>query len=310
MAILVALVLIGSTVTYGVLAVDRPRVDAVDSEWGTVTDDRTEVETRITVDNPRLLRLGDAAANVSYTVRANDIVLASERDNRVQLAGSESTVLTSTWIDNDRIPTWWTSHINNDETTTVRIEPDVTVDYAGFSLPADSGTRTRTVRTDLLEPLRTDQRREVEAAGRTMLVVEETDARWGDATANRTPVEAEAVVTNPTGIPIPITEIEYAIRLNDVVVGQGVAAERTVIEPDSTRTIETEMVVDNSELDEWWVTHLRNDETSTLTVNFTATVEYAGIRRDVPLDVLSYERTLETDLLGGAHARERARRPP
>ena len=90
--ILVALVLITATVAYGVILADRPQIESVDNEWGTVTDEQTEVETRITVDNPLLLRVSDTTANVSYTISANDIVLASEQDNRVQLAGSESTI--------------------------------------------------------------------------------------------------------------------------------------------------------------------------------------------------------------------------
>ncbi|WP_436347103.1 LEA type 2 family protein [Natronorubrum sp. FCH18a] len=131
-----------------------------------------------------------------------------------------------------------------------------------------------------------------------MFVVEETNAQWGNATEDRTPIEAEATVTNPTRLPVPITEIGYTVRLNDIVVGEGVAAEQTVIGPGSTQTIEVNAAIDNSVLDEWWVTHLQNDETSNLTVDFTATLEYAGIQREVPLDFLSYDHTFETDLLG------------
>ena len=296
--ILVAVILITATVAYGVITADGPQIESIDNEWGTVTDEQTEVETRIAVDNPLLLRVGDTTANISYTISANDIVLASERNNRVRLAGSETTVAVSTKIDNDQLPAWWASHIDEDETTEVRIEPDVTVDYAGTRLPADRWTYNQTVQTDLLEPLQTNHSQQVRAYDRTIFVVEETDAQWGNATTNRTPIEAEATVTNPTRILVPITEIEYTIRLNDIVVGEGIAAEQTVIEPDSTRSIEANAAIDNSELDEWWVTHLQNDETSNLTVDFTATLEYAGIQREVPLDFLSYDRTFETDLLG------------
>ena len=106
-----------------------------------------------------------------------------------------------------------------------------------------------------------------------MFVVDRTDARWGNATANRTPIDASATVTNPTRIPVPITEIRYTVQLNGIIVGEGVAAQQTVIAPDSTQTIEANASIDNMELDEWRVTHLRNDETSNLTVNFDATLE-------------------------------------
>lgn len=300
--VLVAIALIGAVTAYGVLAVDRPRVESVDNEWGTVTDERTEVETRIAVDDPLLLRVGDATADVSYTVSLNDVVVASERETRVRLEDDEQTVTVSTWIDNDEIPAWWASHVERNETTTVRVEPDVTTSYGGVRLPADGWTWNRTVRTDLLEPLRTNESREFRAYDRTVFVVEETDARWGDATENRTPIEASATVTNPTRIPVPIAEIGYTVRLNGIVVGEGVAADRTVVAPGSTRTIDADAAIDNAELDDWWVTHVRNDERSTLTVDFTATLEYAGLRREVPLEFLSYERPFRTDLFGAADA--------
>ncbi|WP_226039587.1 LEA type 2 family protein [Natrinema sp. DC36] len=298
--IFVAVVLLVATAAYGVLAVDRPQVESVDNEWGTVTNDRTEVETRIGVDNPLLLRVGDAAADVSYTVSMNDIEFATEQENRVHLAGDESTVTVSTWLDNDEIPAWWASHINNNETTTVRVEPDVVVDYAGIQLPADDWTQTRTVHTDLLEPLETNESQEFQAFGRTVMVVNDTNAAWGNATVNRTPIDASATVTNPTPIPVPLTEIRYTVQLNGIVVGRGTAAEQTVLEPDSTQPLEATAAINNSRLDEWWVTHLRNDETSNLTVDFDATLEYGGVERTVPLEFISYERTFQTDLFGTA----------
>ncbi|WP_226004518.1 LEA type 2 family protein [Natrinema salinisoli] len=300
--LLVVLVVLVAAGTYGLLAVERPRVDSVDSEWGTVTSERTEVETRIGVDNPRLLRVGDAAADVSYTVSMNDLEVASERKRQVDAAGDEATVTVSTWLDNDDIPAWWASHIRRNETTTVRVEPDVVIEYAGLRLPAEEWTRTHTVRTDLLEPLQTTEPREFQAGGQPVFVVNETDARWGNATAERTPIDASATVTNPTSLPIPITEVRYAVRLNGIRVGEGVASERTVLPANSTRTLAANATIDNDRLDEWWVTHLRNDETSTLTVDFTATLEYAGLERELPLDFLSYNRTFRTDMLGSTGA--------
>ena len=304
LAVLAVIVLTGGTATYGVITADRPQVESVETEWGTVTDERTEVQTRIGVDEPRVLRAGDAAADVSYTVSANDIVLASERENRVRLDETGRAVTVSTWIDNDEIPAWWASHVNRNETTTVRVEPDLITSYGNIRVPADGLTQERTVRTALLEPLQANQSQRLRAYDRTVLIVDETDAEWGTATENRTPINASATVTNPTRLPVPITEIGYTIRLNGIVVGEGVAADQTVIPADSTRTIDAEAAIDNTELDDWWVTHLRNDETSNLSVEFNATLEYAGIQRTIPLEFLSYDRTFQTDLIGAADANE------
>ncbi|MFC7316251.1 LEA type 2 family protein [Halomarina halobia] len=296
-AVVVVVLLLAGT-AYGLVAVDRPRVEAVDNDWGTVTQEWTEVETRIQVANPALLRVGDAVADVEYTLSLNGIGMAHERTRSVDLSGERDVVHLSTRVDNDDIPEWWASHVERNETTTVRVDPTVAVEYAGVRVPAESWTRTRTVETDLLEPLRTGENRRITASNRTLLIVNDTDARWGNATVERTPIHASATVTNPTPVAVPVTDIEYTIRMNGIVVGNGTAAEPTVVPPGETRTLETRAVIDNSRLDEWWVTHLRNDETTRMTVDFYATVELFGNRYRLPLESLSYERTFHTDILG------------
>lgn len=154
----------------------------------------------------------------------------------------------------------------------------------------------------LLKPLETNDNQRLQVAGQTVLVVTETNAQWGTATVARTPIDASATVTNPTPLPVPITELRYTVRLNGIVVGQGSAGQQTVLRPDSTPTLEATAVIDNAKLDEWWVTHLRNDEQSTLTVAFNATLADGDSQRTVPLEFLSYERPFETDLLGSANA--------
>jgi len=156
------------------------------------------------------------------------------------------------------------------------------VRYAGLKLPAESLTRNRTFQTNLLEPLETEETRRFSAFGREVLVVDETDAQWGQATAERTPIDASARVTNSLPAPIPVTEIQYTVRMNGIVVGSGQAAEQTVLPAQSTRTLEARAVIDNSKLDDWWVTHLRNNQTTRLTVTFDATVQYGAVERTLP----------------------------
>jgi LEA14-like dessication related protein len=295
-AVVVVVLLLGIT-AYGLLVVDRPQIDSVETSWGTVTENRTEVETEIRVDNPFLLSLSDSAADVRYTVSLNGIVIATERKEQVRLRGRDDVITTSTWVNNDKIPPWWVSHINRNETTTVTVDPTVIAQYGGFDTPADQWTRRRTVQTDLLAPLESDQQRQVAAFDRTVLVVTETDAEWGTATRERTPINGSVTATNALPVPLPVTEIQYTIRMNGIVVGQGTAAQQTVIPPGETRTLDTDAFIDNSKLDEWWVTHLRTNQTSQFSVDFTATVDYAGRQRRLPLDSVSYSRTFHTDLL-------------
>lgn len=297
-AVAVVVVLLVGVAAYGLLFVDRPRVQAVDNEWGTVDADRTEIETEVAVANPLLLRVVDGAATLEYAVTMNDVQFATSEKERVHLGGQRDVVTTSTWVNNDQIPAWWVTHVNNDETTNVTVDPTVAVEYVGVTLPAKSWTRERTFQTDLLAPLDVDEPRRFSAFDRTVVVVNETDARWGHATAEQTPINATATVTNELPVPLPITDVQYTIQMNGVVVGEGEAAQQTLIPAGATRTLDARAVVDNSRLDDWWVTHIRNEETTNLTVTFDATVEVGGVERRLPLRFISFERTFETDVFG------------
>lgn len=287
-----------STVLAGASMVEQPRITRVDNEWGAVTENRTEVETRLAIANPTLLRLGDRVATVNYSVSLNGIRVANETDRSVNVSDGGTVVHASTSFDNDEMQAWWVSHVARDETTTVSVDPTVRMRYGGVELWRTAATRTETVETDVLAPLRSDRRRTFDAYGRTVLVVEETDARWGEPTAARTPIDATATVRNPTWLPIPLTTIEYTVRMNGVVVGRGDAAGRTVVRSGETRTIDARAVIDNERLDEWWATHLRRGERTRMTVDFHAVVELNGRERRIRLDFLSSEHTFETDVLG------------
>lgn len=293
--LLVAVLLLGIA-AYGLLAVDKPQIQSVDNEWGTVTANQSEVETTITVENPLLLRVSDGVADVRYTVALNDVEFATERKSEVQLSGRDDVINVSTSMNNDKIPNWWVTHINQNQTTTVTVDPAVVVQYGDLDVPAEEWTRTRTFHTQLLEPLESDQPRQFSAFGRTVFTITETEARFGAATAEQTPINGSVTATNELPIALPITEIQYTIRMNGIVVGQGTAAAQTVIPAESTETIETNATIDNSKLDEWWVTHLQNNETSQLSVDFTATVEYGGEEQRAPLDSVSYNRTFQTNV--------------
>jgi len=289
----VTLLVAGSIV--GLVAVDRPRIQSVDNEWGEVTSERTEVQTHIVVENPFLLRVGDAIADVSYTVSLNNVTVASERKTEVALSSQQNTVNLSTWIDNDEIPRWFASHINRNETTTVRINPNLVITQAGREFAAQPWSQTRTVETDILEPFQINQSRELSANGRTLLVVNETSAEWGTATSERTPIDASVTVTNPLSIPVPLVEISYTIRMNGIVVGEGVAAAQRILQPESTETLDAQAVINNTKLDKWWVTHVRNDETTQLSVDFNASLGVGDSQIQIPVELATNE-TFQTDI--------------
>jgi len=292
LALLVASALVGAVL------VDRPRVTGVDNEFGRVTDDRTEVKTSVTVENPTLLGLGDSVASVEYTLSMNDVQMAHERQEDIAISGGETDLNLSTWIDNDDVPRWWVTHIERGERTTVEVDPTLTVDRLGVAVEADAAAHTETFETDLLAPLQSNQSRSLEAFGRTVLNVQRTDAEWGDPTAEETPLDATMTVQNPLSVPVPLTNLTYVVEMNGVVVGEGEVGRRTLVDPGTTETIRAAMTIDNSRIDDWWVTHLRRNESTRMTVRVEGAVEVAGERVRLPLESLSFSRTVETDVFG------------
>lgn len=287
---------VGMVVTAGVLY--QPTVEEVNNSWGTVTRETSEIRTEIVIDNPAPLGVNLGSVGVDYTASMNNLTMATGAERGVSIESGTNTIVLSTELDNGRIPDWWVTHINAGEQTTVTISVTVTLDLPLDTLSIAVPEQNQEITTDVLAPLNSDEDRAVNAFGRTLLTVERTRADWQTATRDRTPMDLSATVENPNPSPIVFSKIGYTIRMNDITVAEGESDEEVVIPPKSTETIETTAVIDNAKLDDWWVTHLRNGEETTMEVEFYAVVEYGGYSRKVPLEFFTYRETIETDVLG------------
>ncbi|WP_135806777.1 LEA type 2 family protein [Halorussus marinus] len=291
---------VGAALTTGVVSPEAPTVESIDNQWGEVTDETTGVETRVVVNNPNGVGI-PGVAGVSYDVAMNDVTVASGASGAVSLSSGQNELVLRTDIDNRKIPEWWASHINDGEQTTVSIRPSVNAPLFSTELDAQE----RTFSTDLLAAFDSDSAESVEAGGRTLLTVEETDASWGTATTDETPLRFSGTVTNPNGEPIEFGTIGYTVSMNDVTVAEGTTGERVEIGANETETIRIQSVLDNRKLDEWWVSHVRNDEQTTLAVEAFAEVETDDGTERIPLSFMSKRVAFETDILGGGEATAR-----
>jgi LEA14-like dessication related protein len=132
-----------------------------------------------------------------------------------------------------------------------------------------------------------------------VLYVNETSAQWGEVNESRTPLALDFRVYNPKSYPVGVSEIGYEITMNDVAVGEGTTEQGYTVGPKSAETVETTTLIDNTKLDEWWVSHLERDQVTDLRIDFYARLEVTGgetIR--VPLRSLTYTETIETDIFG------------
>ncbi|WP_132059512.1 LEA type 2 family protein [Halorussus amylolyticus] len=292
---------LGAAFATGTLTLDPPTVESIQNEWGEVTDETTGIETRLVVTNPNGVAI-PGVAGVEYDVNMNDVTVASGSSGGIGLSPGENEVTLRTDIDNGKIPAWWATHINNGEETTISIRPSLDAPLFSSELPAQD----RTFSTDLLSSFESDSGESVTAGGRTLLTVESTDASWGEATAEETPLQFSGTVTNPNDEPLEFAEIGYTVSMNDVTLAEGTTGDRVEIGANETETIRIDSALDNQRLDEWWVSHLNRGEKTDLEVEAFAEVETDDGTQRVPLSFLSKRVVFETDILGGGAATTRA----
>ncbi|WP_128476666.1 LEA type 2 family protein [Halorussus pelagicus] len=288
---------VGAAISTGVVSTQPPTVESIDNEWGEISEERTGIETNIVVDNPNEIGV-PGVAGVSYDVSMNDVTMVSGKSGSLSLSPGRNEMTLRTHIDNDKIPAWWASHINNGEATTLSVEPSVNAAFLSTGLPAQE----RTFETDMLSSFESDTGQSVEVNGRTVLAVEKTSASWGTATENETPLRFAGTVRNPNGAPVEFSKIGYEVSMNDVTVAEDTTGQPVEIAPNSTGTIRVNSSLDNRKLDEWWVSHLRNDETTRLNVSVFAVSETDSGTERVPLPFLSEQVEFETDILAGGQA--------
>jgi LEA14-like dessication related protein len=287
---------------FAVGLVGAPSVVAVENRFGDVNQNRTIINTGLTVDNPNPIgvRLGDSTVN--YTVLMNDVEMARGSKAGLRIGSGNSTLPFRTRMFNERIPPWWVSHIRNDEVTNVTIDATVRTSVLGNrSVDLD---QQQEVETDIISAFASDETRPVDGPSNPLydnpvLYINSTDAEWGEVDRRATPIPMEFVVYNPQLEPYTITEVGYDISMNGVPMGQGTTDETYVIPGGTTETIRTTPTIDNRNLDEWWVSHLENDQRTTLRIDFYARVELpTGNEIRVPLDRLTYTQEFETDIFG------------
>ena len=304
--VLMVVVLLGASVgsAYLLGVVGTPAVTGVENRFGAVDENETTIHTDLGVSNPNPIGVQLGGASVSYTVSMNDVEMANGGRDGLDLPRGDSTLGFTTQMRNDRIPAWWVSHVRNDERTQVSIDATVYSSTLGrsFDLPQE-----RTIQTDIIGQFRSTEDREVNAnhplVSDPVLIVRETDARWGNVTERRTPMDMSMTVYNPKTVPYVVTEIGYNVTMNDVRVGNGTTERSYTIPGGTEKTLRTKTAIDNQRLDEWWVSHLENDQRTDLRISFYAKVELPnGDTLRIPLEALTYTRTIETDIFGTKNA--------
>lgn len=305
LVLVVAVLLVGIVVVAfvtGVLGV--PSVTGVENRFGGVNESTTVIESDLHVRNPNPIGVQLGGVIIDYAVTMNGITMATGAKSGLTVTRGNSTVPFTTYMANSKIPAWWSSHIRNGERTTLAVNADIRSSLLGTSV--DAPRITRSIDTDILEAFNTDYDPPKEinvdkepVVRDPVLVVTSTGGSWGAVTEAETQIELSLTLRNPKPYPIHITKIGYDIGMNDVSVGAGSTDHSYTIPPESSRTIETTIVIENQHLDQWWVTHLQRNQVTAMTIDFYVVVDLSEVGAGsirIPLDTM--EQTIETDFFG------------
>ncbi|WP_224449983.1 LEA type 2 family protein [Haloprofundus salilacus] len=296
-AIVALAVVVVGAVALGV--VGTPSVVDIDNRFAGVNNETTTIETNMTVNNPNPIGVHIADLTVDYQVSMNDVRMAGGSREGIRVDRGNTTLDFRTQMRNEKIPAWWASHIENDERTTLRIDADA--HWSTVNRTFDAPTVEREIETDLISSFNSSETRPVDAnqpvVSDPVAYINQTNATWGNVNESQTPLDLTFVTYNPKSYPVAVTEVGYTITMNDVQVGEGSTDREYVMQPKRTQAIETRAFIDNSRLDEWWVTHLQRNEVTELRIDFYAVIRVtSGTTVRVPLDAITYTETIETDM--------------
>jgi len=292
-----AVLVVGAFVT-GVLG--APSVVGVENRFGTVNETHTTILTDLTVDNPNPIGVTLGGTSVNYTVRMNDVSMASGSKKGIGIETGNTTLAFTTLMENEKIPRWWVSHIDNGERTQLELDAKVHSSLLGQTVTVPY---SQEITTDVISQFNSEETRPVNAnrplIEDPVLYINETSAAWGSVSQSGTPIDMAFTVYNPKQVSYTITEIGYNITMNDVQVGEGTTSEPYVIEAKNETTIEAATAIRSGRLDEWWVSHLERNQVTNLRIDFYARVELpVGETIRIPLDELAYEQRIGTDFFG------------
>jgi LEA14-like dessication related protein len=266
------IIVVAAALFAGVLGAPSAGIED-EGDWGSVSEERTEVITTVWIDNPNPvgITLGDSVS-VSYQLYLNDVNLASGEKAGIRIPSGNNTVQTSTYIQNRKIQPWWVAFVQNNETVT--LGADATVSVSG---PVSASTDISIPERTLLEdetPVITSlsgaasgfEGRHTESVSRERLLdrtgiewtgllaggyvtegdteatvgyeIQDAWAEWGAVNEETTTVYFNLRVHNPGDVPVPATpdHLGADVEMNDVEMFSAQANDTSLQNPDDFAT--------------------------------------------------------------------------
>ncbi len=119
---------------------------------------------------------------------------------------------------------------------------------------------------------------------------------WGDITTESSEIKTDIQVDNPNAFPIPIKGMEYQIFMNDVKMGSGHSMGKASLPAQKEHTITMSTEVENDKIPEWWVTHIRQGESTDIKIKGNIALDLKVTKYEYPIE--REISRVKTDILG------------
>ena len=278
----------------GILSI--PSVKNINNRWGNISDDNTEIISSIKIENNNPFKIILPRVKVDYTLKMNNIKMANGKIENINLQKGDTTIEVTSYLNNKRIPDWWISHIKNNETTIVDIEPIVVIDVEFAEPHIDTPSKTISVNTNLLGDFNIFEEKIIEI-GPVNITMKNVNAEWGNVNNETTELIFNVTMYNPIPKNISMPQIRYNISMNNIVIGNGSINDNLILKANNDSIIYLITLIDNTLIDDWFVSHLQNNESSNLNITISSVIGYEGISFKID-DFLIYTHEFNTDILG------------
>lgn len=278
----------------GCSSIGKPKIKKITYKWGNVNESTTEILVNVDVVNPNPFPI--PLKDVVMDIYMNGIKMGEGHAIKAEIpANSESTLVIAIYLDNNKIPEWWVSHIKNGEKTDIDIKGYLVLDLKvfDFKIPIEF---SNSIKTDILSSVSLSKPEIISVDGLASIEVRSVKSHWGNVNDKWTEIVTIADVYNPNPFPIPVISFDYTIKMNGILVGNGSENLNTVIPPKSDSKLTLITKIENDKLKDWWVTHIKNGEKTTVVINIMPKVKIAGKEIKFTLTKQTFE--IRTSFLG------------
>lgn len=293
------LILAGSAVFLGLT--QKPSFGVEDrGDWQEVNSENISVASKVWIDNPSKLKVNYTDVKLQYRVLMNGVILVEGEREKIQIEkGNQTKEINSTLIQ-DRIPYWWASHVRNNETSQMQVPLTVKAGLGPTTVPFHAVVYQDEIETDLLGIINNGIGQAEgsysygqEIAGYSTgpeIEIVDGSAEWGQVSTDTTNLQLDLDVRNPNSYPLPVPGTAGSIEMNDVDMLQWSNEEArliqspddNVIAPGETEELTFRVEMDNSEIDDWLTSHVRNGERTEGSLNMKLLFEIQGQQITLP----------------------------